>query len=157
MNLPANTGDARDAGLVFGLGSSPGEGNGNLLQYSCHGQRSLVGLQSMGVTKCWTRLSTCYHPGALELDTSLCFPWGKPAFSLSLSLFFVPLHPVMGGCHGIVMGKYQEVAKVHINWSHTETTDDAPGISPIASDHSSASPSVVLVPPGVTSPEATSH
>ena len=34
-NLPANAGDARDADLTPGLGRSPGEGNGNPLQYSC--------------------------------------------------------------------------------------------------------------------------
>ena len=34
-NLPANAGDARDMGLIPRLGRSPGEGNGNLLQYSC--------------------------------------------------------------------------------------------------------------------------
>ena len=33
-NLPAN---ARDAGLIPGLGRSPGEGNGTQLQYSCLG------------------------------------------------------------------------------------------------------------------------
>ena len=33
-NLPANAGDARDAGLIPGLGRSPGVGNGNPLQYS---------------------------------------------------------------------------------------------------------------------------
>ena len=33
-NLPAN---ARDAGSIPGLGRSPGEGNGNPLQYSCLG------------------------------------------------------------------------------------------------------------------------
>ena len=31
-NLPANAGDT---GLIPGLGRSPGEGNGNTLQYSC--------------------------------------------------------------------------------------------------------------------------
>ena len=31
-NLPANAGEAS---LIPGLGRSPGEGNGNLLQYSC--------------------------------------------------------------------------------------------------------------------------
>ena len=31
-NLPA---DAGDAGLIPGLGRSPGEGNGNPIQYSC--------------------------------------------------------------------------------------------------------------------------
>ena len=34
-NLPANAGDVRDADLIPGLGRSPGEGNGNPLQYSC--------------------------------------------------------------------------------------------------------------------------
>ena len=34
-NPPANAGDARDLGSVPGLGRSPGEGNGNPLQYSC--------------------------------------------------------------------------------------------------------------------------
>ena len=34
-NSLANAGDARDAGLIPGLGRSPGEGNGNPLQYSC--------------------------------------------------------------------------------------------------------------------------
>ena len=41
--LPASVGDVKEAGLIPGLGQSPG----NLLQYSClkkfHGQRSLVG------------------------------------------------------------------------------------------------------------------
>ena len=34
-NLPANAEDARDMGLIPRLGRSPGEGNGNLFQYSC--------------------------------------------------------------------------------------------------------------------------
>ena len=34
-NLPANAGDIRDAGLIPGLGRSPGRGHGNPLQYSC--------------------------------------------------------------------------------------------------------------------------
>ena len=32
---PANAGDIRNAGSNPGLGRSPGEGNGNPLQYSC--------------------------------------------------------------------------------------------------------------------------
>ena len=46
-NLPANARDARDSGLIPGLGRFPGRGNGNPLQCSClenpNGQRSLVG------------------------------------------------------------------------------------------------------------------
>ena len=33
-DLPASAGDLRDVGSIPGLGRSPGEGNGNPLQYS---------------------------------------------------------------------------------------------------------------------------
>ena len=36
-NLPAIARDTRDVGLIPGLGRSPGEGHGNILQYSCLG------------------------------------------------------------------------------------------------------------------------
>ena len=36
-NLPANAGDARDVGLIPGLGRSPGLENGNPPPYSCLG------------------------------------------------------------------------------------------------------------------------
>ena len=45
--LPASARNARDLGSIAGSGRSPGEENGNPLQYSCleesNGQRSLVG------------------------------------------------------------------------------------------------------------------
>ena len=51
--VKASACNAGDLGSVPGLGRSPGEGNGNPLQYSCmenpHGQRELSGLQSMGL------------------------------------------------------------------------------------------------------------
>ena len=51
-NSPANAGDIRDMGSISRLGRSPGGGNGNPLQYSCHGefhgQRSLVGYSPWG-------------------------------------------------------------------------------------------------------------
>ena len=50
-NLPANAGDMRDAGSIPGSERSPGEGNGNPLQYSCleiPWTEELVGLQSIG-------------------------------------------------------------------------------------------------------------
>ena len=44
--------DAGDPGLIPGLGSSPGEGNGNSLQYTCLenpcGQKSLAGYSPCG-------------------------------------------------------------------------------------------------------------
>ena len=36
-NLPTNAGDTGDEVSIPGLGRSPGEGNGNPLQYSCLG------------------------------------------------------------------------------------------------------------------------
>ena len=36
-NPSANAGDAGDMGSITGSGRSPGEGNGNPLQYSCLG------------------------------------------------------------------------------------------------------------------------
>ena len=51
-NLPVNTGDARDIGLISGLGRSPAEGNSNPLQYILAWEISWTekpsGLQSMG-------------------------------------------------------------------------------------------------------------
>ena len=57
-NLPAN--NAGDWGSISGLGGSPGEGNGNPLQYSCLGnpkERGLWQASFHGVTKSHTGLS----------------------------------------------------------------------------------------------------
>ena len=56
-NSPANAGDLRDTGSIPGLGRSPGEGNGNTLQYSCLENlmdRGAWWATVHGVTKCWT-------------------------------------------------------------------------------------------------------
>ena len=56
-NLPANAGGV---GLIPELGRSPGEGNGNPLQYSCLGNpmdRGAWWAAVHGVQKSWTRLS----------------------------------------------------------------------------------------------------
>ena len=53
-NLPANAEGVRDEGSIPGLGRSPGEGNGNLLQYSCLGNpmnRGVWQTTVRGVTK----------------------------------------------------------------------------------------------------------
>ena len=56
-NLPAEAGDARDIGLIPGLGRFPREGNGTLLQYSClknSMDRSVHQALVLGVTKSQT-------------------------------------------------------------------------------------------------------
>ena len=56
-NSPANAGDARDMGSIPGWGRSPGEGNGNPLQYSYLGNPIDRGATLHGVAKSWARLS----------------------------------------------------------------------------------------------------
>ena len=52
LSSKESTCNAGDVGSISGLGRSPGEGNGNPLQYSClkklHGQRSLVAYNPWG-------------------------------------------------------------------------------------------------------------
>ena len=53
-NPPANAGDTGDEGSIPELGRSPGEGNGNPLQFlpgRYHGQRSLVGYSQLSCNK----------------------------------------------------------------------------------------------------------
>ena len=59
-NPPANAGDAEDVGSIPGLGRSPGEGNGNSLQYSClenpMDRGDWQATQSVGLQKSWKPL-----------------------------------------------------------------------------------------------------
>ena len=71
-NLPANTGDAGEAGLIPGSRRSPGKGNGNPLQYSSLENPTDRGVQWAtvhGVTKSQTglkQLNHC-HPSCLGI------------------------------------------------------------------------------------------
>ena len=59
-NLSADAGDIRDASSIPGLGRSPGEGNGNPLQYSClenSVDRRAWWTTVHGVIKSWTQMS----------------------------------------------------------------------------------------------------
>ena len=95
-NPPANAGDPGD------MGRSPGEGNGNPLQYSClenpmdsGGCRAAV---HGGLTKSWTRLSTricsTSYPmmlGGVRLKTTIkksLHAFGAPAPATSANIFF---------------------------------------------------------------------
>ena len=58
--VKASACDAGDLGLIPGLGRSPGEGNGNPLQYSCLEnpmERGTWWAIVHGVAKSWARLS----------------------------------------------------------------------------------------------------
>ena len=61
-NLPANAGDARDAGLIPRSRRSPGVENGNPLQYSCLDNPMANGARRAtvhGITKSQTQVSMC--------------------------------------------------------------------------------------------------
>ena len=64
-NPPANARDARDLGLIPGLGRSPGGGNGYPLQHACLEnpmERGEWQATVHGVTKSQTRVSTHTRP-----------------------------------------------------------------------------------------------
>ena len=78
-----SAGDTRDAGLILGLGRLPGEGNGNLPQYSCLGNplnRGAWWATVHGVAQSRTQLSayactllvgdTCHSPGEEKLTSA---------------------------------------------------------------------------------------
>ena len=63
-NLSASARDTRDTGSIPGLGRSPGEGNGNALQYSCLENsidRGAWWAAVHGTTEGWTWLSHWTH------------------------------------------------------------------------------------------------
>ena len=78
-NPPANSGDARDAGLIPASGRSPGGGNGNPLQYSCLENpmdRGAWRATVHGITKSRTRLSTHIqhiHAHMITVRFKTCF------------------------------------------------------------------------------------
>ena len=96
--LPANAGDVRDAGLIPGLGRSPGGGHGNSFQYPCLENpmdRGAWWATVHRVAKSRTRLSNftlTFHFHALEKEMathSSVLAWripgtGEPGGLLSL-------------------------------------------------------------------------
>ena len=75
-NPPASAGDAGDLGSIPGSGRSPGEGNGNPLQYSCLGNpmdRGAWGATVHGVAKSRTQLSNWaqHTAGSVFKDSEL--------------------------------------------------------------------------------------
>ena len=70
QNPSANAGDARDVSSIPGSGRSPGEGNGNRLQYSClenHMDREARWATVQGAAKSQTRLSIHMHTHTPQL------------------------------------------------------------------------------------------
>ena len=58
-NSPAKAGDIRDAGSIPGSGKSPGDGNGNPVQYSFPRTEEPAGIQSTGLQRLRCDLAAC--------------------------------------------------------------------------------------------------
>ena len=94
-NPPANAGDPRDMGLIPGSGRSPGEGNGNLLQYSFlenSMDRGAWWTTVHGVAKSRTRLSTYSHL-ACRCFSLVTWPSSYQCLHISFLLVCLPLYP----------------------------------------------------------------
>ena len=110
-NPPAGQ-ETRDVGLIPGLGRSPGEGNGNPLQYSCLGN-------SMG----WGARPTVVHGVAKESDTTLGLNINKIYFQDNLFffsnilnfLFFIRVEPI--NIVVIDSGKQWRDSAIHVHAS----------------------------------------
>ena len=79
----ANAGGARDTGLIPGLGRSPGEGNGNLFQYSCLQNsidRDVWQAAVHGVGKSQTWLSDSAHTHMHEPMKQKTSHWREQTF-----------------------------------------------------------------------------
>ena len=73
-NLPADAEDVTDTGSVPGLGTYPGRGNGNPLQYPCLKEpmdRGVWWATVHRVTKSWTRLKQLSTHASLRLMATL--------------------------------------------------------------------------------------
>ena len=133
-NLPANTGDIRDAGLIPGLGWSRGGGNGNPLQHSClenpmdRGAWWAMGLQGVGHswgreldrtehvhthtnrhvhTHTHTHKSSCRRHGLsyFIIDFS---SWTQSSFQSFFHIFFARHIPYFSDSHNIVFFPFDE-------------------------------------------------
>ena len=105
-NLPANAGDERDAGLIPGLGRSPGGGHGNLLQYSCLENpmgRGAWWATVCGITKSQTRLSTHTHTHTHTHHTAVPVPASGTEERQTLIPPGPPRHPDAAKLHVCVV------------------------------------------------------
>ena len=107
-NLPANAGDS---GSIPGLGRSPGEGNGDPLQYSCLGSpmdRGSCWATVHGVSKSHTRLkqlSVCTHTHTHTPCEKAEVAREKPSLLWRLVLWRAELRALRTSYHFLAGGK----------------------------------------------------
>ena len=93
-NPPASVGDSRDMGSIPGLGRSPGEENGNPLQWVLAWE--IPWTEDLGgVAKSQTRLSMHEHIPDIQMAPSVL---GSQHFSVSILLILGPESSLLWGC-----------------------------------------------------------
>ena len=117
-NLPANEEDARDEGLILGLGRSSGKGNGNPLQYSCLGNSmdrgawwaTVHGSQRVGqdLATEHARLYVLRATWLCAICQMLCSPQLFPP--VLTAILHVPLTLAVKSCH---ITEFQEMKYAH--------------------------------------------
>ena len=96
QNVPTNTGNLRDGGSIPGSGRSPGEGNGNPVQYSCLGNsmaEELCRLQSIEFQRVGYDWSDLTHPHAHITKLSNSNPVFTGSYKLELQIHRSPWEP----------------------------------------------------------------
>ena len=101
-NSPANAKDARDASSIPGSGRSPGEGNGNPLQYSCLGnpmdrgtwQATVHGIKRVGHNLVTKQQYLVLQQSAYVLELMSLFVLFKLHFHQSLNTYDYPVSSI---------------------------------------------------------------
>ena len=106
-NSPTNAGDARDSGLVSGLGRSPGGGHGIPLQYSCLRSpmdRRACWATAHGVAKGQTRLKRLsmhardLHPRVASMSSQAMWNCFQGFLAVSGSVLGLVIRGFWTGC-----------------------------------------------------------
>ena len=137
-NPPASAGATGDVGLIPELRRSPGEGNGNPLQYSCLGNpmdRGAWQVTVHGIAKSRTwlnRFSLSHHKAAFGRGLCICGSAGKESACNMGDLSSIPglgRSPGEGNSHSSILaweipwteesGGLQSMGSQLSDWTHT--------------------------------------
>ena len=139
-NLPANAGDVD---LIPGSGRPPGEGNDNLLQYSCLESSMDKGTwlaMVQRVAKSWTQLSywAYMHAYSIYMYSSLTSGHVSVQFSSVAQLCLTLCDPMNCSTPGLLVHHHlPESTQTHVHWvrdaiqpSHPLSSPSAPAPNP---------------------------
>ena len=118
-NLPANAGDARDAGWILKSARSSGEGNGNPLQYSCQENTMDRGawwatVHGAARSRTWLNDWALHYKKLLEVASAKY--WEEKQETLVLNWHFLLFHQISIKACGIYYSRGKCLFWLH--WFH---------------------------------------